>query len=258
MDNKIGIALSGGGARGIMHLGVLKALNENGIYPDKLSGSSAGAIVSAFYAADYPIADILKIFKETKVFGFSNFNLKKEGLFNLNIIEQTLLKYFPHNYIQNLPKEIFITITDIQNGKAMYLNQGKLSEALMATSAIPFLFQPVNIQNTVGVDGGVINNLPIEPLREKCNLLIGSYCNSLHQSTTKLNAAEIIDRSIHLSMLEIIEQKAKQCDLFLQAPDMTRYNIFDLNKADEIFKYAYDYCNSKKENLKSLLKKIEK
>ena len=254
MSTKIGIAFSGGGARGIMHLGVLKALNVNGIYPDVLSGSSAGAIIAAFYAGGFSVEEILKIFKESNVFGFSNFNIKKHGLFNMKKFEEVIKKYFSHDQIKGLGQEIFITITDIQNGKAIYLNHGKLSEALTASSAIPFIFQPVAIEHTLGIDGGVIDNLPIEPLKKNCTHLIASYCNSIQTSPAELNAADIIDRSIHLSMQESIQQKAKSCDLYFEAPGMSQYSIFDLKKADEIFNFAYEYCLTQQEKINAFKK----
>ena len=127
---KIGLVLSGGGVRGIAHLGVIKALEEIDITPSIISGTSAGAIVAAFYSAGYSPDEIIDILVNSKIFGYSNLQLKKSGLFTMQAFEKIYLKHFKANLIEKLPIPICIAATDIIKGKTKFFTEGNLSKAL--------------------------------------------------------------------------------------------------------------------------------
>ena len=116
MEQKIGIALSGGGARGIAHLGVLKALEEFGIKPSIISGTSAGAIAGVFYAGGYSLHEIKSIVENGEFFNLSNVLIKKQGLFNMKGFENMYQAYFPNNSFDDLQIPIYIAATNILNG----------------------------------------------------------------------------------------------------------------------------------------------
>jgi NTE family protein len=179
MKRKIGIALSGGGARGIAHLGILKALEEFGIIPTHISGTSAGAIAGAFYAAGYSIPEIVAILKKGQIFNFSNILIKRQGFFAMKGFNDIYRECFPNNSFEDLNIPLYVTATDILKGELVYFSSGNLSQALMASSCIPLIFQPVSYNDSVFVDGGVLNNFPTEPLTGQCYIIIGSYVNSV-------------------------------------------------------------------------------
>src|SRR5689334_15465932 len=117
---KIGLVLSGGGVRGIGHLGVLKLLEECGVRPDFISGSSAGALVGALFAKGYGAEEILEMAKNARLFGLPR--VGRPGLFRMNGFEEAILKYIPENTFESLRIPLYIAATDIVNGKSIYFS----------------------------------------------------------------------------------------------------------------------------------------
>lgn len=255
MKPKIGIVLSGGGARGIAHLGVLKALEEFGIKPSVISGTSAGAIAGAFYAAGYSLTEIKKIVEQNDVFNFSNILIKKQGIFAMKGFEKMYQTYFPKNSFNDLQIPLYVTATDILKGEAVCFSSGNLSLALMASSCIPVVFQPVQFDGTYYVDGGVINNFPVEPLINQCDVIIGSHVNSIKTEASEIHMTNIIDRCFHLALSNTVRDKKSNCHLFIEPPNMSQFSIFDIKKSDEIFEYGYTYTNTLEKEIKNILAK---
>ena len=240
MKYKVGIVLSGGGARAIAHLGILKVLEEFGIKPSVISGTSAGAIAGAFYAMGFSIKEILTIIKKGEFFNFSTFLIKKQGFFSMKGFETIYSEYFPTNSFSDLHIPLFIAATDILKGEIVYFSLGDLSQSLMASSCIPVVFQPVNYNGTYYVDGGVLDNFPVEPLLNQCESIIGINVNSIKKELNEIHMNNILDRSFHLALNNSVRYKVEKCDLFIEPPDMSQYSIFDLKKTDEIFNYGYN------------------
>lgn len=253
MQQKIGIALSGGGARGIAHLGVLKALEEFGVKPSLISGTSAGAIAGAFYAGGYSLPEIKQIVEKGDFFNLSNVLIKKQGLFNMKGFEKMYQEYFPNNTFDDLQIPLYVAATDILKGEVVYFSSGNLSQALMASSCIPIVFQPLYFDNTYYVDGGVLNNFPVEPLMNKCDIIIGSHVNSIKTEVSEIHMTDIVDRSFHLAMSNSVRNKINSCHLFIEPPNMSRFSIFDVKKSDEIFEYGYNYALSLEKEIKQLI-----
>jgi NTE family protein len=237
---KIGLVLSGGGARGIAHLGVLKALDELGVTISHISGTSAGAIVGAFYSAGYKPEEILNISKTQKFFGYSNFLFGKAGLFNMDTFEAVYKTYFTRNLIEELPIPMTITATDIVKGEIHYFTHGDLSKALMASSCVPLVFEPVRVENTIMIDGGILNNFPIEPLLPITDKIIGVNVNAISQNFDQIHMKDMLDRGFHIAMKGAIMDKIKYCDVFIEPENMSRFGMFDLSKLDEIFTEGYN------------------
>lgn len=252
MKSKIGIVLSGGGARGIAHLGVLKALEEFGVIPSHISGTSAGAIAGAFYAAGYSIAEIVSILKKGQIFSFSNILIKRQGFFAMKGFNDIYEQSFPTNSFDDLNIPLYITATDILKGELVYLSSGNLSQSLMATSCMPLLFQPVNYNNTLYVDGGVLNNFPIEPLVGQCDVIIGSYVNSIKKEVDQVHMNNIVDRCFHLAMKSSVQSKIDSCTLYIEPPNMSQFSLFNLKRADEILDYGYQYALTFEKQIKEL------
>lgn len=250
---KVGVVLSGGGARGIAHLGVLQALEEFGIIPSVISGTSAGAIAGAFYAMGIPIQDILAIIKEGQFFSITNILIKKQGLFSMNGFEKIYTKYFPNNSFSDLHIPLFVAATDILKGEIVYFSSGNLSRSLMASSCIPIVFQPVNYNETYFVDGSIMNNFPIEPLLNNCDTIIGVHVNSIKKEINEIHMNNILDRSFHLALSNSVRNKISNCDLFIEPPGMSRFGMFDMKKINKIFEYGYKYCLSLENEIRKFI-----
>jgi NTE family protein len=174
---KIGLVLSGGGARGFAHLGVIQALNDAGIFPDVISGTSAGALAGVLYADGHTPKEIQKIMNSGSRLDFMRPALPREGLLQIGGIIKILKASLHAKSFDELKIPLFVTATDLNNGKAVYFSKGELLDPVIASASIPVLFQPVIINNICYVDGGVLDNLPIRPIENKCRFLIGSFVN---------------------------------------------------------------------------------
>ncbi len=141
---KIGIVLSGGAVRGLAHIGVLKALWEYGIYPSCVSGVSAGALIGVFYADGYTPSQIEEIALKINIFDYIKPYIPPgRALFSIENLDIFLGKYISKGDLSLLEKKIFITATNLNKGFPEYFSKGDISILLKATSALPFVFEPV-------------------------------------------------------------------------------------------------------------------
>lgn len=239
---KIGLTLSGGGARGLGHMGVLKAMEEIGIKADIISGTSAGSMIGAFYAAGYSSEEIIKIAKKADLFSLKHIQFGKAGILSMSALEALVQEHIPDNNFESLQNPLYIAATDIVNAKTIYLSKGKLSVAIMGSSCIPMLYEPVKYENTYLVDGGLLDNFPVEIIRNKCDLLIGVFVNSISKNLSHLHFKDMIDRSFHIALSSNIEEKSKMCDIYIAPPEMSRFGILDMDKIDEIIECTYQYA----------------
>ncbi|WP_460764922.1 patatin-like phospholipase family protein [Niabella terrae] len=238
----IGLTLSGGGLRGIAHLGVIKAMEERNMAPQLISGSSAGAIIGAFYAGGYGPDELIDIVTRVSFFSARSLRLRRSSLFDREILMKIFKHYLPEDFSQ-LKIPLYVAATDIVTGKPKYFSEGALHDALMASASIPFVFPVARIREHFYLDGGIINNLPVEPIREQCSLLVGVNVNAIsHREGATLSGRSLFDQVIHLTLSQSIHHKARLCDLFINPPDMTRYSMFDKKNATVIFQYAYEYA----------------
>jgi NTE family protein len=255
LEHKVGIVLSGGGARGIAHLGLLQVMEECGLKPSVISGTSAGSMVGAFYGAGYPIKQIIDIIEHHRFFNISDMLFRKLGVFAMKAFQDLFFRYFPNNSFDDLDITLYAAATDISKGQSVYFSEGNLAQAVMASSCIPIIFQPLQINDSYYVDGGVLNNFPIEPLIGNCDLIIGSNVNSIKPETAQIHMKDILDRSYHLAMSYSISIKKQQCDFFFEPPNMSQYSIFDTKKAREIFDYSYHHALNHKHQLMAMKEK---
>jgi NTE family protein len=245
----IGLVLSGGGARGFAHLGLIQALNEAGIFPDVLSGTSAGAITGVLYADGYTPKEILKLMKSGSRLDFMRPALPREGLLQINGIIKILKAHLRATSFNELKIPLFVSATDLNNGKAVYFSEGELLCPVIASASIPVLFQPVKIGDISYVDGGVLDNLPVHPIEKICRFLIGSFVNPVGYIDKISGLINIAERTFMLSMSKEIVEKSKKFDLFVAPVELGNYKILDPEKASELFSVGY---RATKEKLKGV------
>lgn len=246
---EIGLVLSGGGARGFAHLGVIEALNEAGMFPDVISGTSAGALIGALYADGYKPREILNLLNCVSRLDYMRPAMPREGLLQINGIIKILKSSLHAKQFKDLKIPLFVSATDLNNGKAVYFSEGDLFDPVIASASIPVLFQPVIIDEICYVDGGVLDNLPIRPIENKCRFLIGSFVNPVGYMKKISGLINIAERTFMLSMSKDILEKAKRFDLFIAPPELRNYKILDPEKANELFDVGY--CATK-EKLKEI------
>jgi len=237
---KIGLVLSGGGARGFAHLGVLQALNEAGIMPDVISGTSAGALAGVLYADGYSPKEILKLMNTGSRLDFMRPAMPREGLLQINGIIKILKAHLKATTFNELKIPLYVTATDMNNGKAVYFSEGNLLDPVIASASIPVVFQPVKINDISYVDGGVLDNLPLFPIENKCKVLIGSFVNPVGYAEKISGLINIAERTFMLSMSKEIIEKAKKFHLFVAPLELKNYKILDPEKAAELFDVGYN------------------
>lgn len=238
----IGLTLSGGGMRGIAHIAVLKALEEYHLKPHIISGTSAGSIIGAFYSLGKTPDEMIEIVKQTTFFSRSYLRLSKNGIFSSSFILKLFKDHFPEDNFSILKIPVYVTATELTHGIVDFFSEGELFGPLLASSSVPFVLPPVRIGEKLYVDGGVLDNLPIEPIIDKCDFLIASHVNSISYDELKnMSLMKEFDRILHLAIAKSVYSKAKSCDIFLDPPKMTKFSLFNKKNLDEMFKEVYDY-----------------
>lgn len=237
---KIGIVLSGGGIRGIAHLGILKAFMNAGIKFSQVSGTSAGAIAGSFYAAGIDPEEGLNIFMKTRLLKFIRPVFGGLGLINIENTREILKDYFPHDKIEDLKIPLTICATNFSEGSLSYFTEGPLIQAILASSCIPGIFKPIIINNHMYVDGGILNNFPVEPLLDNCDYIIGSSCNHLKPVDKISRISHLMQRAGIMSINHDMERKAKFCNLLIEPKGMGEISTFDMKKAESIYWIAHE------------------
>lgn len=246
---KIGIALSGGGARGFAHLGVLKALEEIGIQPHMISGVSAGAIGGAFYCYGFSPKETLKILSEHGILGMVSPAFSWKGLLKMDKAEKVYKKYLKDDSFEKLKIPLIIEATDIINVETMRFSKGKLIKAVIASASIPLMFDPVEYEGKMLVDGGLLNNLPAQCLKPHCNKIIAVNVNSIFKDEKIDGLLKTIERNFDIIINNNIKESIAISDIVLEPMYKKNYGIFDLNHAKEIFEMGYEYTIAKKEQI---------
>ncbi len=284
-DIKVGLVLSGGGAKGFAHLGVLKVIEEAGVRIDFIGGTSTGAMVGALYASGYSAVQIDSIFKtidfmklvqdylprNAKTFfekeeaekyaitlPFDDFKItlpssisKGQNLYNLF----SKLTYHVNdiNDFNELPISFFCVATNIETGKETILNKGYIPRAVTASGALPTLFTPVRLGDSLYVDGGITNNYPVEAVRAMgADIIIGvDVQDSLKTREHLKTAIAIINQVGNYKAIEDMVEKRKQTDIYIH-PDITNYSVVSFDDKLEIIKNGEMEAKRYFEELKAL------
>ena len=235
----LGLALSGGGIKCLCHVGVLKAMEEEGLKPDVISGVSAGAVVAALYADGYSPDSILSIFKNIKYSDYFRLEMPDGGLFTLTGFKEFLDTILRAKTFEELKIPLRVVVTDIDAGKSVVFDRGPLVDALVATCSVPVLFSPYNIDGVNYVDGGVLQNLPASVIRTECKYLIGVSLGPLKADPYEKSIANVALRSYKFIFRSNANYDKGLCDMVIEPSAISKYNGGDVNRAHEIFNIGY-------------------
>lgn len=241
-EYNIGLALSGGGARGFAHIGVLMALEKFDMRPNIISGVSAGAIVGSMYASGMSPIDILKHLTEIySLIKHPNISLPKEGLFKLSKFGKLLDEWLPIKNIEETRIPLIICATDLDRGKPIGWSKGNIAERVMASCSIPVVFSPIKINGINYVDGGVLRNLPAWAIRKKCRKLIGSNCSPIEKNYEhKSSIIDTATRAFSLMAKSNTLQDILLCDYIIQSNEVSRYKMYDISAMKKITIHGYN------------------
>jgi len=238
--NEIGLVLSGGGYRGVAHAGAIKALEEFNIVPDCISGTSAGALAGALYAANYSPEEILAVFKKVKIFGVTRYARNKPGWVDTDTFRDFLSQYFPKDSFSALHKSLYVTSTDLLNGHVKVFHSGQLIAPLLASASFPGIFSPVKIGSGLYSDGGILDNFPVSPI-ENTGEIYGVYANPVMKMEMDefKHSYDVVNRAFQLRMHKSSLKKFSKCDLVINPLELSGYRLFNSNHADELFEIGY-------------------
>lgn len=288
---KVGLVLSGGGAKGFAHIGVLKVLEDAGVKIDFIGGTSMGAVVGGLYASGYNAAQLDSIFRETNFdellsdyiprasknfyekrnddlyalsLPFNDFKIGipkalSKGLYNFNLLSRLTRNV---RYIRNfnqLPTPFLCIGSNIETGEQVILDRGNLAQAMIASAAFPSLFSPVEIDGKLLVDGGVTNNYPVDEIKKLgADVIIGvDVQNDLLDRYSLKDATKILVQITNLHSIEKMKENVKKTDIYIK-PDIKNYGVISFDKGNEIIVKGEDATFSVYEKIELLVDRSNK
>ncbi|HHV40152.1 MAG TPA: patatin-like phospholipase family protein [Bacteroidales bacterium] len=240
--HQLGIAFGGGGAKGYYHLGVLKRLMEMGHIPEMVSGTSVGSIVAAYYGQGFTIEEMLQAFEHLTVKDFFGHRLSKEYLIDSQPIHKIFEETFRVHTFEELQVPVKIVTTCLETAKEVVFDSGPLADAVLASCSIPVLFPPVEIEGKHYVDGGVVRNVPVIPIRDYCKNVYAINLFPAPETDLAYNKSirYIADRSISMLFRAGARADLQQADLVIEDKKMAKFNTFDLKYKDEMYELGYN------------------
>ena len=235
-----GLVLSGGAAKGYAHLGVLQAFFERGWQFDCVAGTSIGAIIGALLAEGREPADIKNIFDREKNINLLRFSWQTSGILSQSGLRRALTRHLKARRFEELCLPLFVSTTDLNSGKNQVFNSGELIPALLASSAIPLLFEPVNMGNRLFIDGGITCNLPAHLIRPRCSRLVGVNVNPVHESGESDSWLQSLERVLNIAIQSNIEPEIGLCDVYIVPEGMQEFHLFSLGMGDRMFDAGYN------------------
>lgn len=236
---KIGIALSGGGIKSLCHAGVLKALEEQGLKPDIISGVSAGSVIGAFYSDGYTPDEIAVLFEDISFRHMTKIHIPDGGFFQTDVFQDFLTRKLRAKTFEELAIPLRVVATDLDKGRSVTFSTGNLVDPIVASCSFPVLFRPKTIDGVNYVDGGVLKNFPVSTIRKDCDKVIGINASPMVADEYKISILNVAFRSYHFIFKANILYDKELCDLLIEPVDMGNYETFDVDKGREIFELGY-------------------
>ena len=182
--------------------------------------------------------------KVKKFTEFSKIHFPDLGLFSLQKLRKKIQEEIEEKNIEDLKLPFYVTLTNINKGTVEYINKGPLDILVMASASIPILFSPVEYNGYQYVDGGLLDNLPTEPLMDKCDKVIAINVNSISEVYNIDNFRDMALRTFLLNVNSTLSEIDRKADMFITPPGLDKYNILDPSKADEIYQIGYDHARN--------------
>ena len=255
---KTGLVLSGGGMRGVAHIGAIKALEENQIYPSYIAGTSAGAVVGALYAGGCTWQKMLDFFKTVDLFSVKKYARNKPGFIDTSKFYDQLKEYLPDDDFAALKTPLYITATNLLDGTLKIFHGGQLIRPVLASAAVPGFFAPIQIKNGYYIDGGTLNTFPVDLIKMYCDKIVGVYVNPFEKVKIEdlKHAHNILERAYHIKLANESLSKFDDCNLLISPKGLENFGMFSMKNIDAIFQLGYESTLDALENHHSLNKSI--
>ncbi len=264
LNEDLGVVFSGGGALGLAHIGAIKALEEHGIEPKYVAGTSMGAIIGVMYAAGYSADEIMEIVKKKRLYKVGHLMTWQsaywnEGMSTQKTLRQELREFVPHNSFDSLQRQFMVCVTNVETGEATYRHaSGKLINFVAASASIPAVFEPVVIDSVRYVDGGLCDNLPVKALRAQLGnpwlKVIAIDVLPFEPEYEAKNSIDMAKWGLRLMQYKNAEPNRASADYLIDCWALKEYHEFDFKRYKEIYQYGYDAMTEYIKSNPSILK----
>jgi NTE family protein len=251
MEFVTGLVLSGGGTRGFAHIGALQALEEAGMTVDVISGTSVGSIVGALYADGYTPPQMLDLFRKNRVIQLSRLTLFRKGMLSLSGLQKKLNRHLRARTFEELNIPLYVTVTNLHRGEVDYVHTGPLSEKIVASATIPILYAPVQINQEYYVDGAVIDNFPVRPIRAQCEKIIGINIMPKSQVQEIRGIRDVAMRTFQLFVHAMNRYSSTECDLLIEPVDIAGFGYLGSKSGMEMYRLGYDAARKQLETFRN-------
>lgn len=249
-NKKIGLALGGGSVLGAAHIGVLRAIEEAEIEICCIAGTSIGAFIAALFAFGKSSNDIKQLTKGLDWLDISSIELSNLGLLSNVKLGKLIVKSIGDKYLEEADLTLAAVATDISSGKKVILKKGSIVDAVNASSALPGIFKPIEINGKLLVDGAVLENVPISPLKEfGAEQIIAVDLNAKHTYKKPENIIDVLLNAFNMTLTNLSTLQTKDVE-FIIAPDLSEFNLIETDQFEELIEKGYA---DTKEYLRSIL-----
>lgn len=253
-EPKIGLALGSGGARGFAHVGVIKVLKEADIPIHMIAGSSMGALVASFFAAN---SDIDRLYKLAQVFKrkyYLDFTVPKMGFISGKRVKEFIRVFTYNKSLEDLDIPIAVVATDIKTGEKVVFQTGPTAEAVRASISIPGIFVPERIGSRLLVDGGVIDRIPVSVVKDMgADIVIAVDVSHVKKEVEITSIYDVIMQSLDILQMELVESRKLSSDVMIR-PHVEHFNAKSFTNIHEIISIGEEEARAKTDQIKDCIK----
>ena len=246
----IALVLGSGGARGYAHIGVIETLEQHGIKPDLIVGTSAGSIVGSIYASGKSADQLRKIALDMKVGDVRDFKIGLKGFFDGRKVEDYVNKQVGQIPLEKMKIPMYVVATELKNGEKTIFNHGNTGQAVRASVSIPSMFIPTMIQGKEYVDGGLVSPVPVKIAKELgADVVIAVDILAQPSNTETTNVWGLFNQNINIMQNKLAEEELKEADIVIQPDLREKAHIFDVKGRQDTIQAGVEAANLRMHDL---------
>ena len=232
---RLGLALSGGTAKSIAHIGVLRAFEEAGLRPDVIVGTSGGSLIAVVYASGAGIEKMVAMAREVNWRNLARVRIPRLGLFSNQGIAELVRSTVGDLTFEELDIPTHVVTTDLLSGEKAVFSRGPVAPVVQASCSIPQIFSPVEIDGGLYADGGFVEYLPLQTLRETgCRLAVGTHLGAYADFSPRPgHLLAMVMRTMGIVAMRNARESAQYADVLIR-PNLRGFHSFDLKRSEEL------------------------
>jgi NTE family protein len=250
----VALVLGSGGARGYAHIGVIEVLEENGIKPDFIVGTSAGSIVGSIYASGKSAQELRDIALKMQVHDVRDFNIKLQGFLDGKKVESYVNRQVDNLPLEDLKIPLYVVATELKHGEKVVFNKGSTGQAVRASISIPSMFIPANINGNEYVDGGLVSPVPVNIAKElgaDIVIAVDILAQPIHTETS--NVWGMFNQNINIMQSKLAAEELKNADVVIQPDLREKAHIFDVKGRENTMQAGIDAASEKIDQIEKLM-----